>query len=142
MKRDRIMKNGSRGFTLLEAIITLIVASILGTILVSYMGTAMTGSAQLPYRQVKVYEMNQVMDNITADYISLLSQQNDVLTVLKGKIDGKTGNYGSYTSTTSWISYNSTPAEVAATSTEGILKVIIEPSTSGTGVKHTALFTR
>ena len=88
MKRERNMKNRSRGFTLLEVIITLIVASILGTILISYMGTVMTGSAQLPYRQVQVYEMNQVMDNITADYLSLVAlyPSLDVLPDLERKI--------------------------------------------------------
>ena len=153
MKRERNMKNRSRGFTLLEVIITLIVASILGTILISYMGTVMTGSAQLPYRQVQVYEMNQVMDNITADYLSLVAlyPSLDVLPDLERKIRLKTGNYGTYTPTTSWITYSQTNVAIPPVATDtpgatgastGYLKVTIAPVTGGTGVTHTALFTR
>lgn len=145
MKTFRSRKKNNAGFTLLEVIVSLTIAAILGALLVSLVGTAVTGSAQLPYRLVKVYDMNQVMDNITADYISMLPQTNDVLTVLKTRIDSKTGNYGNYTPTTSWIAYTGSGAtltEGSGTSTGGILKVVIAPPSGGSGVTHTALFTR
>jgi prepilin-type N-terminal cleavage/methylation domain-containing protein len=141
-------KNGSRGFTLMEVIVTLVVAAILGAMLVAFTGKVVAGSAQLPFRMVKVYEMNQVMDNITADYLSMLVQTNsDVLTVLKDKIDNKKGNYGDYTSTTKWIRYNmsgTSPVEQdgASNGSDGVLKVVITPASGGGGLSHTALFTR
>jgi prepilin-type N-terminal cleavage/methylation domain-containing protein len=131
------------GFTLLEVIISLTIAAIIGAMLISIVGTAVTGSAKLPYRLVQVYDMNQVMDNITADYISMLAQTNDVLTTLKSRIDGHSGNYGNYTSTTAWIRYTGNPpVEASGASTDGVLKVVISPPTGGSGVTHTALFTR
>jgi prepilin-type N-terminal cleavage/methylation domain-containing protein len=143
MKKAIARKKGISGFTLLEVIVSLTVAAILGALLVSVVGTAVTGSAKLPYRLVQVYDMNQVMDNITADYISMLPQTNDVLSVLKTRIDAKTGGYGNYTSSTSWIKYTgTTPAETSGVAADGVLKVVISPPSGGSGVTHSALFTR
>lgn len=143
MKSEHSNEKRSRGFTLLEVIVTLIVASILGAMLVAFVGKSLSGSAQLPYRMVKVYEMNQIMDNISADYTSMLAQTNDVLTVLKGRIDNNTGNYGNYTPSTSWIKYTgSPPIETPGVASDGILKVIISPPSGGAGLSHTGIFTR
>ncbi|HOC59830.1 MAG TPA: type II secretion system protein [Smithellaceae bacterium] len=147
MKRATIAsRNPSAGFTLLEVIVTLIVASLLGTLLVSVTGTAVTQSARLPQRLVSVYGLNQVMDNITADYYSMLSQTNDILPVLKSRIDNHSGNYGNYTATTSWIRYaadgNGNPIETGSNASDKILKVVITPENGDTGLSHTVLFTR
>ena len=146
MKTANSRKKSNAGFTLLEVIVSLTIAAILGALLVSVVGTAVTGSAQLPYRLVKVYDMNQVMDNITADYISMLPQMNDdMLNVLKTRIDNNAGNYGNYTATTSWVAYSgsgATLSENIGTSGGGILKVVIAPPSGGSGVTHSALFTR
>lgn len=147
MKRATIAsRNPSAGFTLLEVIVTLIVASLLGSLLVSITGTAVTEGSRLPYRLTQVYGLNQVMDNITADYTSMLAQTNDILPVLKSRIDGHSGNYGNYTATTSWIRYttdgNGNPVETSGVAADKILKVVITPQNGETGLTHTMLFTR
>lgn len=134
------------GFTLLEIIVSMIVASLVGAMLVSITGTAVTQSARLPQRLVSVYGLNQVMDNITADYYSMLSQTNDILPVLKTRIDGHSGNYGNYNVTTSWIKYTTdaggNPIEASGVQSDKILKVVITPQSGDTGLSHTMLFTR
>jgi hypothetical protein len=85
------------------------------------------------------------MDNITADYISMLPQTNDVLTVLKGRIDDtatRNSRYGNCGATTSWLQYNGTTLVTGGSAANGILKVVISPPSGGAGVTHTALFTR
>jgi len=61
------------GFTLLEVIVTLVVAAILGTILVSFMGQGLTGSVQPLIRVQNANTLGQVLENITADYAKLNS---------------------------------------------------------------------
>lgn len=98
---------GNRGFTLLEVIVTLIVAAIMGSILVSFMGDNITGSV-MPLRRVQnANTLTQVFENITSDYNKLNFDDNDAgtsvaLSTLNSHIDS--GNvstsdpyYGSYT---------------------------------------------
>jgi prepilin-type N-terminal cleavage/methylation domain-containing protein len=138
------MKNVlDRGFTLLEVIVTMTVAAILATMLVSMTGTALTGSASLPFRQIAVYDASQIMDQVIADYISMLPRTDDVLSELKTNVDS--GHYGTYTSSTTWILYNTAtnPAtKQTGSSTDGILQVTISPPSGGTGISLTELFTR
>lgn len=69
---DHPMKKDS-GFTLIEIIVTLIVASILGTIVATFMGSTMTGSVQPLLRVQHANTAGQVMENITADFNKLNS---------------------------------------------------------------------
>jgi len=65
----RMGKSG--GFTLIEVIVTLIVAAILGTILVNFMGSTMTGSVQPLLGVQNANTAGQVMENIITDYNKL-----------------------------------------------------------------------
>ena len=65
--KGRIVTNQS-GFTLLEVIISLIIASILGSIAYQLMGTNIVKSA-LPINRVKdQFELNGMVEDMTADY--------------------------------------------------------------------------
>lgn len=70
----RMNKNG--GFTLIEVIVTLIVAAILGTMLVTFMGTTMTGSVQPLLRVQQSNTAGHVMENIITDYTKLNFDDN------------------------------------------------------------------
>lgn len=67
----KIKNNG--GFTLLEVIISLIVASILGVMLVSFMGSTVVQSANPVILAQNGAYLNQIMENMTSDYKYLLS---------------------------------------------------------------------
>jgi prepilin-type N-terminal cleavage/methylation domain-containing protein len=63
-----LSRNSQPGFTLLEIIITLILASILGTMMYSYFGSAFIGSSTPIARLNKAFHLHEAMENITADY--------------------------------------------------------------------------
>ncbi len=67
MKNRRPFKN-SNGFTLIEIIITLIVASILGTMLVSYSGTALQQSGKPAIDTMDSQAMGVCLDCIVQSY--------------------------------------------------------------------------
>ena len=71
------MKN-ENGFTLLEIIITLIVASILGSIAYQFMGTSVVKSA-LPVNRVKdQFMLNGMIEEMTADYRNFVVKSDNI----------------------------------------------------------------
>lgn len=71
------------GFTLIEVIITIVIAALLATMLYSYFGTAITGSATPVTRLGAAMAGQSVMENITADYMASYTSN---LTGLQSKI--------------------------------------------------------
>jgi len=67
------MKNNGAGFTLLEFIIALVVAAIMASMLYTYFGSALTQSSLPVLRFQKALNLDQVMENIIADYNNLRS---------------------------------------------------------------------
>lgn len=66
-------KGRNRGFTLLEVIIALVVASILAAMLVSFMGSGVVQSVNPVLQARNGAYLNQIMENMTADYKYLMS---------------------------------------------------------------------
>jgi prepilin-type N-terminal cleavage/methylation domain-containing protein len=88
-----------KGFTLIETIIAIVAAAILGVMAFTYSQTALTKSAQPLNQSQKAMELQKVMENILVDYN--LDKTN--LVVLKTKIANPTSQqpppagYGPYT---------------------------------------------
>jgi type II secretory pathway pseudopilin PulG len=61
-------KKGTEGFTLIEAIVVLVVTAIVGTIFVTFFGTSILKSHVPRENLVRAKDLNQVMANIRADY--------------------------------------------------------------------------
>ena len=68
VKRHGRMRHNENGFTLLEVITALIVASIMGAMLVQVMGTNVTGSAESCAMVDQAFDISGEMEKITADY--------------------------------------------------------------------------
>ena len=94
------MKN-ENGFTLLEIIITLIVASILGSIAYQFMGTSVVKSA-LPVNRVKdQFILNGKIEEMTADYRNFVVISDNIsqelgdidLIVFKTSVESKYSDY-------------------------------------------------
>lgn len=134
---------GSGGFTLVEVIVSLVVAAILGAMLVAFVGSNVMKSANPVFAAQGGAYLNSIMENIGADYRKLMSTSSTPLTDLKTKIDALSTDYGTgYTAVTK--RFTSFPAgtpvsEPATTDANGkVLKVTIIYQ----GLSVTALFTQ
>ncbi len=124
------------GFTLLELIVAIIIAAIMGSMLVSFTGTALQKSAVPAISMARFYERNQVADNIIADYkADYLHRFSGALQDFADTINsGGTYNSNPYvTVTAQFIEYDANFNENPdADGSEGILRVNVA-STSGEG---------
>jgi prepilin-type N-terminal cleavage/methylation domain-containing protein len=89
-----------QGFTLLEIILALIIAGIVGAMLIPFLGTAVMRSGDAVNSAQKHAQLNAVMENITADFKKLSATDANPLTTLAGNIgsEGSDMNnaYGAY----------------------------------------------
>jgi len=144
MKKKPLLLNKNQGFTLLEVVITLIVGSILGAILVQFMGTSMKNSFEPVMMVQNANGVDEIMERMNADYkMRLLTSTVDPLGDFKTDVDN--GNvianvpyFGEYTGATEYILFDGTGNEVPDNIHLRVLKVTI---THG-GQSLTALFTR
>ena len=118
----RLFSNTCRpsGFTLLEVIVAMIVAAILGSILLEFMGHTVQQSYEPIENARENMELNEIVEKMNADYKKRLLLSPDPLVGFKSDVE--TGNtaspppyYGDYTVTTSWIAFDGTGQEIADT---------------------------
>lgn len=123
-----------RGFTLIEVIIALVLVAIAGTLLVVFMGAALTRSADSAITLGRTYKLQRVMENIRA-----ASRTNSVIQVsasVGAEGTSQNNSFGEYD-----VIHNRTiqfvgNAEQHAPGTTNILKVTIR---SDSGERLTAL---
>jgi prepilin-type N-terminal cleavage/methylation domain-containing protein len=143
MKKKPSLLTKNHGFTLLEVVITLIVGSILGAILVQFMGTSMKNSFEPVIMVQNDNGVDEIMERMNADYKMRLLTSADPLgvfrnDVLNGNVIANIPYFGEYTRTTQYILFDGTNNEVPDAVQLRVLKVTI---THG-GQSLTALFTR
>ena len=133
----------NHGFTLLEVVITLIVGSILGAILVQFMGTSMKNSFAPVIMVQNANGVHEIMEKLNSDYKWRLMTSDDPLGDFEGDVDD--GNvdtndpyFGEYARTTEYIVFDDDGNEESDDTELRILKVKI---THG-GQSLTALFTK
>jgi prepilin-type N-terminal cleavage/methylation domain-containing protein len=121
------MKIDSKGFTLVEIIVTIVAAGILGAIFVQLMGTALNSS----WNSVEIVrdEANgqEMMEEIIADYVPAInSDPGTALGFIAGRITSKI--YGNNVTWT-YIEFDASGAEIdrGATPTDN-LKVVLQTS--------------
>ena len=111
MRTKYYLKTSDRGFTLLEIVITLVVASILGAVLAQYMNTALSRSTeQITFIQ-ESFSLNRIIEEMTTDYKNLLETDSDPLTTLETYIDNGNAEandpyYGPYSPVTDYILFS------------------------------------
>jgi prepilin-type N-terminal cleavage/methylation domain-containing protein len=104
----RSVHRSIRGFTLLEILVTLIVASILSAMLIQFLGSGMTRSTQPVIMAQRSLTLNQLLELMQADYHKLLVTDPTPLDTFKthvegGNIDTNVPYFGSYTPQTAYI---------------------------------------
>jgi prepilin-type N-terminal cleavage/methylation domain-containing protein len=85
------------GLTLIEIVISLVIVSILGAMLYSYFGTAITHSGDPIARMNSALGLQKVMENITADYMANYPSDLATLQTNVGDVGSSNPSYGSYT---------------------------------------------
>ena len=83
-------KINNRGFTLIEIIATLLVASILGTLLFQYFGESFIRNSRPIQRLNQTLNLQQVIENINEDYVRSTKTETYIDTILRINI----GNAG------------------------------------------------
>lgn len=123
--------NNKQGFTLLEVIITFIVAAILGTIFLQVMGTSMQQS-YVPVSMVQNgFSVNEIMEKMNADYRNrLFTSTSNPLADFKsdvenGNVVANTPYFGDYTYQTQYIKFSGGNEVADASADPRILKITI-----------------
>lgn len=137
-----------RGLTILEIIVTIVVAAILGTVLVRVMGTGLTRSSVPITLLQNTYSINQIIEEMTADYEDLYENVNEKeydISTLKtyienGNVSSNTPYYGPYSvDEIDYIRFDASEnQELDPSGDNNILKVSI----SSNNQSLTVLFTR
>ena len=143
IKSSLLTKN--QGFTLLEVVITLIVGSILGAILVQFMGTSMKNSFEPVIMVQNSNGVYEIMEKLNSDYkMRLMTSTDDPLADFKGDVESgmlplAAPVIGHYTVVTKYITFTGGVEDALEDATElRVLKVTITHGDQSL----TALFTR
>ncbi len=127
MKQNLQIANNSKGFTLVEIIVTLVAAGILGVIFIQFMGTALDAS----WNAVEIVRDEAggegVMEEIIADYVEAIN--SSPAGALQAIIDKITNNDYGGNVTWNYIEFNPSGDEVdrGAVATDN-LKVVLRSS--------------
>jgi len=133
-----------RGFTLLEVVITLIVGSILGAILVQFMGTSMKNSFEPVIMVQNGNGVHEIMEKLNSDYKWRLMTSDDPLADFKtdvenGMLPPADPVIGHYTFDTKYITFTGGVEDATEDTTQ--LRVLKVKITHGSQ-SLTALFTK
>jgi len=90
MMLSLIKKPDQGGFTLIEVIVTIIAAAIVGVIFINFMGTAMSKSVRSVEMVQGEASAEATLERIIADYVQKMNQNNaTALGLIKTDIDNK-----------------------------------------------------
>ena len=90
-------KRNNKGFTLVEVIVSLVVAAILGTILVTFMGSTVVQSANPVLLAQKGAYLNGIMENMTGDYKLLMATSSSPMTTFIARVGAENTEKSYYT---------------------------------------------
>lgn len=75
--------SGHGGFTLLEVIVTIVIAAIMGVFFAQFVGTSVIHSTDPVYRMQNLSGTTHIMEYMTADYKRLAATQSNFLSIFK-----------------------------------------------------------
>lgn len=119
----------SKGFTLVEIIVTIVAAGILGAIFIHFMGTALTSSWNAVEITRDEANTEKVLEQIVGDYVVLINGNNpaNALNSIDTTYDGQTIDGVSIT--TRYVTFDSSGNE--QTGGTDYLKVVLQASGPG-----------
>jgi prepilin-type N-terminal cleavage/methylation domain-containing protein len=124
------IKSGHRGFTLVEVIVTILVAAIVGVIFINFMGTAMSKSTRAVELVQGEASAEALLECIVADYVFKMNQ--DSTSALGNLIDDINNrricglnNPSTPGITTAYIAFDASGNEIPAGGLNRTLKVTV-----------------
>lgn len=130
MMSFKILNNSTRGFTLVEVIVTIIAAGILGAIFINFMGTALTSSWNAVEITRDEAGAEALMEQIISEYVAdINSNPGGALAGIDGTYDGWTSPNG-ISVTTDYIEFDDTSGDenILSSGTSDNLKVVLQSS--------------
>lgn len=120
------IKSCSKGFTLVEIIVTIVAAGILGAIFINFMGTALTSSWNAVEITRDEANAEKLLEQIVGEYVVLINGNNP-----ENALNSIATTYGGQTIdgvgiTTQYITFDSSGDE--QTGGSDYLKVVLQPS--------------
>ena len=130
MMRDWSANKNQRGFTLVEILVTLMFAAILAAVLFQFLGTSMTQSATPINLAKEGYNLNQILEKMTAHHKKLIVTDADPLATFKTHIENgnniaNTPYFGSYSVQTSYITLNGGTEALDVSGDDRVLKTTL-----------------
>jgi len=112
MKRRRSTQSNAHGFTLLEVVVSIMVAAILGTLMYQYSRTTLSSTVTPVTQLSNIQGLNDVMEKVTNDYFAELTANaatpaeetgwigpfgNTMVTNYSSEVDSMTSELGCFT---------------------------------------------
>jgi prepilin-type N-terminal cleavage/methylation domain-containing protein len=129
MSRVRRLPSSPEGFTLIEVVITILIGAIVGSLVISQLGTSLFHSADSVFAVRNEAQAEAWLERIIADYVKELNGANFATTL--ATIQARDYTAAPYnmpatvTLTRSYVTYDAGGAEVAAAGTSTNLKVTV-----------------
>ncbi|MGD0278175.1 MAG: type II secretion system protein [Smithella sp.] len=148
----KMMKRDRRGFTLVEVIVSLVVAGVLAAMLVNFLGTGFLKSANPAVLTENGTYLNSIMDKMVSDYVYQVatavnngSSSSSALTAFKSDVETPNKFGTGYTVAESCSAFTATGSTVIPeTSTScsfGSTNSIYKVTVTYQGLSATALYT-
>jgi prepilin-type N-terminal cleavage/methylation domain-containing protein len=134
MKHLRSMKIDSKGFTLVEIIVTIVAAGILGAIFVNLMGTALNSSWNAVEIVRDEYNGEGLMERIIAEYVEDMNNDPDnALGNIVSNYNGQT--IDGITITAQYIVFDAGGNEVSSALSENLKLVLRAPDQAAPAIR-------
>lgn len=119
-----------KGFTLIEIVVTMTFAAILGAILIQFLGTSLTQSATPIALGKQSYSLNHILEKMSSDYKKLLVTDANPLATFKTHIDNgnniaNTPYFGNYAIQTSYVVFTAGIEAPDGAGINRVLKVVL-----------------
>ena len=138
----RATKSDQRGFTLIEVIVTIIAAAIVGVIFINFMGTAMSKSVRSVEMVQGEADAEALLEQVVADYVYELNRDpSTALNTIKGFIDGPPPKYGTKV-TCAFITFDTNGNHTPYTGADENLKRTLKVTVAAAGNDLVTLLTR
>lgn len=82
MRKCRVLKEGESGFTLIEAIVTIVLIAFVGLMVVTFSGTALTNSVIPLFWERDEFLLKERVEQLTASYVDYINNTADANAVV------------------------------------------------------------